>query len=195
MHERDYRWDYAELARLWNAGTSYADLQRHFGKSSQAIRSAVFRARAAGHDLPKRGTHSGVGEAAYNWKGDGAADKTKRQRAHRVRALEGVTCEHGFCLAAAVDRHHVDGDTGNNAASNIRLLCRKHHMEEDGRLDLFVDLAAANSRKARKPPRPCRTCGEFTTKFSHGRCHACDEYLRRTGRERSEYLAKKAARA
>jgi hypothetical protein len=169
-------WDYAELERLWKAGTSYADLERHFAKSGQAIRSAVFRARAAGYDLPKRGTHSAVGEANPSWKGDAAREETKRERARRMYPLG--ECEHDGCEASATDRHHVDRDTGNNARSNIRLLCRKHHMEEDGR---------------RKPPRPCRICGDLREMFWHGRCHACNMYLRRTGRERSEYLAEKAA--
>lgn len=35
------------------------------------------------------------------------------------------------------------------------------------------------------PPRPCAICFGLTTRVCHGRCHACDIYFRRTGRERT----------
>jgi hypothetical protein len=41
-------------------------------------------------------------------------------------------CETG-CGKPAVDRHHIDGDTSNNARSNILLVCRRCHMHLDGR--------------------------------------------------------------
>lgn len=44
------------------------------------------------------------------------------------------------CGKAATDRHHKDANTGNNEASNIEMLCRRCHMEIDGRL-------AANSAR------------------------------------------------
>ena len=67
------------------------------------------------------------------WRGDAAMPSTKRERARRLFGLSG-TCEAEGCTKPAVDRHHIDGDTGNNDRSNIRLLCRRHHMVEDGRL-------------------------------------------------------------
>lgn len=45
-------------------------------------------------------------------------------------------CEHlvnGVVCGEPAERHHVDGDTHNNARSNVRFLCRKHHHTEDGR--------------------------------------------------------------
>ncbi len=34
--------------------------------------------------------------------------------------------------------HHVDGNPFNNDEENIQHLCRKHHMEVDGRLEVLV---------------------------------------------------------
>jgi hypothetical protein len=34
----------------------------------------------------------------------------------------------------------------------------------------------------------CRTCGLVETHITHGRCRACYQYRRRTGRERPAYL-------
>lgn len=68
------------------------------------------------------------------WKGDAAPENTKRMRAHQVLSLEGRTCEFEGCDAPAKDRHHIDGDTGNNDPNNLKALCRRHHMLEDGRL-------------------------------------------------------------
>jgi len=33
-----------------------------------------------------------------------------------------------------MDRHHVDGNPNNNHRSNVRFLCRRCHMDDDGRL-------------------------------------------------------------
>lgn len=37
-------------------------------------------------------------------------------------------------LVPPVDRHHKDGDPGNNIMSSIAFLCRSCHMYADGRL-------------------------------------------------------------
>lgn len=47
------------------------------------------------------------------------------------------TCEH--CKAApAVDRHHVDDNPLNNERLNVQFLCRRCHMDADGRLGANV---------------------------------------------------------
>lgn len=74
-----------------------------------------------------------TGEQHHAWRGDAAATQTKRYRA--VRRYRLGSCEK--CGKPATDRHHKDGDTGNNARSNIALLCRRCHMIEDGRLEQF----------------------------------------------------------
>jgi hypothetical protein len=36
-------------------------------------------------------------------------------------------------IAPPLDRHHIDGDSLNNAAENIAFLCRRCHQKRDGR--------------------------------------------------------------
>lgn len=129
------------------------------------------------------------GASHYAWKGDDAPDTTKRSRIQRRLSLDGVICAAGGCEAPATDRHHIDGDTGNNRLENIRCLCRRHHMEEDGRLERLIQLARENAqRQAAKPPTPCVTCESERGPKRRGRCPACSEYQRRTGRERPPRL-------
>ena len=84
------------------------------------------------------------GENHVAWKGDAALSATKRERIQKRLSLDGVTCER--CqVAPATDRHHVDGDPGNNARSNIACLCRRCHMIVDGRLESFRRMAGGRS--------------------------------------------------
>ena len=55
-------------------------------------------------------------------KGDAATQRTGRGRAQKLY-------EPGACLVCGqpAERHHVDGNTLNNASENVVLLCRKHH--------------------------------------------------------------------
>lgn len=119
------------------------------------------------------------GERHPAWKGDAATVTTKRERAQRAFALG--ACER--CGGKAVDRHHRDGDPGNNAPGNVAPLCRRCHMIEDGRLAAFMD------RLRRPRPiklRTCEVCGrvEPSKRGGRGRCHRCHVYLLRTGRDR-----------
>ena len=67
-----------------------------------------------------------------NWIGDDVSVKGGRSRALRMYAGK-RRCE--TCNAPKAERHHKDGDTSNNLPSNIKFLCRKCHMIEDGRLE------------------------------------------------------------
>jgi hypothetical protein len=119
------------------------------------------------------------GPAAPHWKGDDALPSTKRVRARRLYSLEGVACED--CGAKATDRHHIDGDTGNNVRANIALLCRRCHMVRDGRLAAL----AAIPRPPKNIVRACETCGRPTNshRYAKGECHRCRMYTFRTGRK------------
>lgn len=76
---------------------------------------------------------SRIGERGTNWRGDKVSRKAARNRAVRLYPLG--PCEwSGGCSEQGVDRHHVDGDTRNNERQNIQILCRRHHVEIDGRL-------------------------------------------------------------
>jgi hypothetical protein len=122
------------------------------------------------------------GPAHPAWKGDAARPEAKRTRARRLYRLG--ACER--CGAAATDRHHEDGDTGNNTPENVRLLCRRCHMAVDGRLEQFRENGAQAAVRSRKAPQPCVLCGQLAKKRWKGRCHACEEFRRRNGFDRNE---------
>lgn len=92
------------------------------------------------------------GPNSPRWNGNDASKNAKRGRAQRLYAVGGP-CEFRGCTSASADRHHIDGNPGNNASENIELLCRRHHMERDGRLAALVarnmpgELNASGSRK------------------------------------------------
>jgi hypothetical protein len=102
-----------------------------------------------------------------------------RRKARRLYPVLGK-CE--LCDNKASDRHHKDSNTYNNDLSNVMLLCRYHHMEADGRLAEFLRLN--DKRPALKTAKRCIICGIYEYPLRKGRCHACNEYLRRTGSER-----------
>lgn len=52
-------------------------------------------------------------------------------QAKRRFPIAGKLCE--VCERPAHDRHHRDGDSFNNVIENIAFLCRKCHMDVDGR--------------------------------------------------------------
>ena len=68
-------------------------------------------------------------EQHYAWKGDQINAKGGRLRAWTWFDLS--NCE--LCGAPGHDRHHKDGNPVNNDPSNIQSLCRRCHMELDGR--------------------------------------------------------------
>lgn len=75
-----------------------------------------------------------------NWKGDAAGIKAGRSRA--LKAFPVIPpCER--CGAAESERHHRDENTLNNDPDNIRFLCRRCHMVEDGRLAALPAMVAA----------------------------------------------------
>ena len=79
---------------------------------------------------------SKMGERNNNWKGDRASKSAGNQRA--IRKYEITICE--ICNSPANDRHHKDGNVLNNQLKNIIILCRRCHMEIDGRLKKFLCL-------------------------------------------------------
>ena len=56
-----------------------------------------------------------------------------RHEAEKLYEIGGP-CENG-CGGIAVDRHHLDDDTTNNAPENVMRVCRRCHMLLDGRLE------------------------------------------------------------
>lgn len=98
--------------------------RRRYNRLRQLRRHGIsVVARPRGWNL--RGPHKVVlyGKQHPNWKGDGAAARTKRERAQRWYPLG--QCER--CPARAEERHHRDRDIGNNRPSNIERLCKPCH--------------------------------------------------------------------
>jgi hypothetical protein len=110
------------------------------------------------------------------FKGDAALKTSKRMRAVRLYPVIG-NCEN--CKTAkAVDRHHKDGNTGNNVRSNVAFLCRRCHMLEDGRLQALL-----SHKNPTIPPTHCCNCKTLAKPLRRGRCHRCNEFFRRKGIE------------
>lgn len=110
------------------------------------------------------------------------AEITPNSQRRRARKLyQGLgDCE--LCGKPAVDRHHKDGNTGHNAFDNIQNLCRRCHMEVDGRLAKLIE--AGKITRVISLPRPCAVCSRLYKPLRRGRCHSCNEYLRRNGKDR-----------
>lgn len=72
-----------------------------------------------------------------NWKGDSIKDRSGRTRALRLYPKIGPCT---ICGNKKSERHHRDGNTANNSAFNIVILCRRCHMAEDGRLQKLANL-------------------------------------------------------
>src|SRR5262245_10815927 len=75
---------------------------------------------------------------------------------------------------AKTDGHHPDYDH----PLVVQWLCRRCHMIADGRMK------AIHSIDRHQPPKPCLNCERLVKPLRKGRCHPCNEYLRRHGVER-----------
>lgn len=114
-------------------------------------------------------------------KGDLATDTSKRRRITKWIKL--TTCD--VCGEKAVDRHHIDGNPGNNVRENITCLCRRCHMVMDGRLNFLVKCIKRKESQRKK----CDNCGEVVKVTRKGLCHKCNEYKRRNGDERPCFVS------
>lgn len=117
------------------------------------------------------------GEDNPQWKGD----QVKRLDSGRRRARR-LYRDLGMCercgISESVDRHHKDRNTLNNSRSNIQFLCRRCHVLIDGRSERLRNLP-----RSPKEAKPCVNCGIPSKPLRKGRCHRCNEFLRRRGRE------------
>lgn len=123
------------------------------------------------------------GEAHYAWQGDAVSEKGGRKRALRLFPEIGHCIK---CSAEKAERHHKDGNTANNTPGNIEALCRRCHMEADGRLAEVSRLsvariaelvaAAAAEKSARthcKRGHPLSGDNLFTTSQGSRGCKEC----------------------
>lgn len=114
--------------------------------------------------------------AQARWNPDATAG-TKRKRARAVVSKLGERCTRCY-EEKPLERHHIDGDTGNNDVSNIAVLCRRCHMEVDGRLEKIMAYTPQPH-----PPKECEECGRLSKPLRRGLCHACNERKRRRDRK------------
>jgi predicted Zn-ribbon and HTH transcriptional regulator len=120
------------------------------------------------------------GEQHWLWKGDQASDHAKRLRARRWYALPSA-CEACGRSDRKIERHHADGNPGNNDPANIWFVCRSCHQRIDGRAALAAArLAAANPVHE---PTPCSNCGRIYKPLRGGRCPTCARCWKQHGTE------------
>jgi hypothetical protein len=81
-----------------------------------------------------------TGERNGQWTGDAASANAGHLRAARMYPDPGMCTR---CGKKRAERHHKDGNPANNDPSNIDFLCRRCHMEADGRLGRFRRMARA----------------------------------------------------
>ena len=128
-------------------------------------RARRYRARKRGENVPKLkpGPQKGYkqtkehiekrkrfGPDHHGWKRNDIVVRSGRTRA--LRGYPQKDCEN--CGNPKSERHHIDNDTTNNHRSNIKFLCRKCHMEEDGRLEKFRALGKTMWKKAQSARWP-----------------------------------------
>lgn len=146
-------------------------------KRSQA--SVIGKAMALGVTQMARPRLWCRGDRNPHWKGDAAGDNSKRERAQHLFALG--PCER--CGEPGVERHHKDGDPGNNKRRNVKIVCRRCHMAIDGRLERATASLVARSQIF-QPLKPCVNCKRPFKPLRRGKCHACYDYFHRVGKER-----------
>lgn len=127
-------------------GRNYAPLRQGECVSCYRFRKRTGKERPYG-EMDGRPVGTPKGESHYAWKGDDARDETKRARIQKTFILG--ACR--MCGEIATDRHHIDGKPGNNDINNIIPLCRRCHMQIDGRLKRF--LSTSTGLKYRKSGR------------------------------------------
>lgn len=121
-----------------------------------------------------------TGDKCSYWKGECACDSSKQQRARSRKKNKTSYCER--CKTGrALDIFYKDGNKNNLCNDNIGYYCRRCRMEMDGTLE-----GMKYYKHEKLPPRPCKICERLVNGLSHGRCHACMEFFRRNGFERSE---------
>lgn len=124
-------------------------------------RSQRYRLRKAGLAIPRKPMPSGYKQSAehvekrkragadsFHWIGDAVSVKGGRSRAQRQYKNIGPCIA---CGAVKAERHHKDGDTSNNEPGNVAALCRRCHMEADGRLAKCREWAACAKKSSEMP--------------------------------------------
>ena len=98
------------------------------------------------------------------------------------------------CQAQPIEWHHDEHpDRPNDRVSSLRTqgasieriqremdrcvpLCRKHHMEVDGRIEALLLSRPYKKGVTYVPPKPCNCCGRTTPRTRNGKCVTCDNH-------------------
>lgn len=123
--DRRRRYDWAEVQRYYDHGTTYRQAAAHFGFCSEAWDKAVKR-----------------GEMKPRLPGMPIADllsSSKRNRSHVKRRLIGAQLLQNRCQACGLDRwlgralnmhlDHINGVKNDNRLENLRMLCPNCHSQ------------------------------------------------------------------
>ena len=113
----------------WGQRLSIRQIASRFHSNVSAIHKAMVRCGVPRRSLSEANRPPKMGKLNPRWKGEDIIPKSGRSRARRLYPKQ--LCH--ICGKLG-ERHHKDNNPLNNDPSNIEWLCRKHHMEADGRL-------------------------------------------------------------
>ena len=113
----------------WGQQLSIGQIACLMQSTGPTIYKAMVRCGVPRRTLSQAQRPAKMGERNPRWGGDTIDPKNGRSRARRMYPQQ--SCR--ICGKPG-ERHHKDDDPLNNEPSNIDWLCKRHHMEVDGRL-------------------------------------------------------------
>jgi len=120
-----------ELRKLyWEHGLSIAQIAQRKQSSVGTIHRHMVKSGVPRRSLSEANRPPKLGERNPNWGGDNIKPSSGRDRARIMYPQQ--PCR--ICGKPS-ERHHKDDNPVNNKPSNVDFLCRKHHMEADGRME------------------------------------------------------------
>ena len=119
----------------WGEQLSIAQIASQVHSHGPTIYRAMVRCRILRRSLSEANRPPKLGKKNPRWGGDKIHPNGGRDRARRMYSHQ-QPCR--ICGRPA-ERHHEDENPLNNEPSNIDWLCRRHHMEIDGRLSSLME--------------------------------------------------------
>ena len=114
----------------WRQDFSLREIASKFGVKATSVHHLMIKLNIPRRNLSMANSKPKMAGKNPNWKGDNIKPHSGRGRAYRLFSTK-QPCS--VCGVKA-EIHHKDGNPCNNDPSNIDWLCRKHHMEADGRM-------------------------------------------------------------
>jgi hypothetical protein len=110
----------------WNKGLKREEIEIHYKNGFPKARLGKKNTQESN----EKNRESHIGEKNAMWKGDNIKWTDSARMRARNWFREKQPCK--LCGERG-EIHHKDGNPLNNSGTNIDWLCRKHHMEVDGR--------------------------------------------------------------